>query len=291
MLMVIVQEVFLYLIIKSLLRDLYVVTLIDSVFLSACIVISYIGFSTLTIYFSVVMLVLFTIYSWFYERDFSKAISITLQAFILSTVADHLSNLLIQLWKLPNGYLIIFVCIQILIVFLINIILAKMNISTTFERKSLNIITSLLLIMLYLYIVFSEGWENPVKMILGNLVLLLIMIVLLLVIYSEYLKNVKTEYEVQKQRTQIQNDTRYMSEIEAHYNELRRFRHDYQNMLISIDEYLKSDDLKGLREYYQKNLAPVSHRVLKEKYNLEDLSRVKVKSIKSILFSKLSYAQ
>lgn len=291
MLMVIVQEVFLYLIIKSLLRDLYVVTLIDSVFLSACIVISYIGFSTLTIYFSVVMLVLFTIYSWFYERDFSKAISITLQAFILSTVADHLSNLLIQLWKLPNGYLIIFVCIQILIVFLINIILAKMNISTTFERKSLNIITSLLLIMLYLYIVFSEGWENPVKMILGNLVLLLIMIVLLLVIYSEYLKNVKTEYEVQKQRTQIQNDTRYMSEIEAHYNELRRFRQDYQNMLISIDEYLKSDDLKGLREYYQKNLAPVSHRVLKEKYNLEDLSRVKVKSIKSILFSKLSYAQ
>ena len=289
--MVIVQEVFLYLIIKSLLRDLYVVTLIDSVFLSACIVISYIGFSTLTIYFSVVMLVLFTIYSWFYERDFSKAISITLQAFILSTVADHLSNLLIQLWKLPNGYLIIFVCIQILIVFLINIILAKMNISTTFERKSLNIITSLLLIMLYLYIVFSEGWENPVKMILGNLVLLLIMIVLLLVIYSEYLKNVKTEYEVQKQRTQIQNDTRYMSEIEAHYNELRRFRHDYQNMLISIDEYLKTDDLKGLREYYQKNLAPVSHRVLKEKYNLEDLSRVKVKSIKSILFSKLSYAQ
>ncbi|WEE35930.1 GHKL domain-containing protein [Lactiplantibacillus paraplantarum] len=289
--MVIVQEVFLYLIIKSLLRDLYVVTLIDSVFLSACIVISYIGFSTLTIYFSVVMLVLFTIYSWFYERDFSKAISITLQAFILSTVADHLSNLLIQLWKLPNGYLVIFVCIQILIVFLINIILAKMNISTTFERKSLNIITSLLLIMLYLYIVFSEGWENPVKMILGNLVLLLIMIVLLLVIYSEYLKNVKTEYEVQKQRTQIQNDTRYMSEIEAHYNELRRFRHDYQNMLISIDEYLKTDDLKGLREYYQKNLAPVSHRVLKEKYNLEDLSRVKVKSIKSILFSKLSYAQ
>lgn len=289
--MVIVQEVFLYLIIKSLLRDLYVVTLIDSVFLSACIVISYIGFSTLTIYFSVVMLVLFTIYSWFYERDFSKAISITLQAFILSTVADHLSNLLIQLWKLPNGYLVIFVCIQILIVFLINIILAKMNISTTFERKSLNIITSLLLIMLYLYIVFSEGWENPVKMILGNLVLLLIMIVLLLVIYSEYLKNIKTEYEVQKQRTQIQNDTRYMSEIEAHYNELRRFRHDYQNMLISIDEYLKTDDLKGLREYYQKNLAPVSHRVLKEKYNLEDLSRVKVKSIKSILFSKLSYAQ
>lgn len=82
-----------------------------------------------------------------------------------------------------------------------------------------------------------------------------------------------------------------MSEIEAHYNELRRFRHDYQNMLISIDEYLKTDDLKGLREYYQKNLAPVSHRVLKEKYNLEDLSRVKVKSIKSILFSKLSYAQ
>ena len=45
-----------------------------------------------------------------------------------------------------------------------------------------------------------------------------------------------------------------MNEIEAHYNELRRFEHDYQNMLISIDEYLKTDDLEGLQEYYQKNL-------------------------------------
>nr|WP_249261301.1 GHKL domain-containing protein [Lactiplantibacillus plantarum] len=137
----------------------------------------------------------------------------------------------------------------------------------------------------------SEGLENQFQVILSNLIILSVVMGLVLVIYNEYLKNVRAKYEVQKQRIQIQNDTRYMNEIEAHYNELRRFRHDYQNMLISIDEYLKTDDLEGLQEYYQKNLAPVSNRVLKEKYNLEDLSRVKVKSIKSILFSKLSYAQ
>ncbi|WHQ55791.1 GHKL domain-containing protein [Lactiplantibacillus plantarum] len=204
---------------------------------------------------------------------------------------DHVSNLVMQVVRYSIGYLPVFICIQLVSLVIINIVLSRTDFTPTFEQDNLNRITAISLLIIYFYIILSEGWNNNFKMIFSNLVILLVMICLLLVSYGEYLKNVKTRYEVQKQRIQIQNDTRYMNEIEAHYNELRRFRHDYQNMLISIDEYLKTDDLEGLQEYYQKNLAPVSNRVLKEKYNLEDLSRVKVKSIKSILFSKLSYAQ
>ncbi|MCW1911680.1 GHKL domain-containing protein [Lactiplantibacillus paraplantarum] len=220
-----------------------------------------------------------------------KSMIVTLQVFIWSIVMDHVSNLVIQVVKHPMGYLPVFIFIQIVSLIVVNVVLSRTELAPTFEQDNLNRMTALSLLVIYFYIILSEGWNNNFRMIFSNLVILLVMICLLLVSYGEYLKNVKTKYEVQRQRIQIQNDTRYMSEIEAHYNELRRFRHDYQNMLISIDEYLKTDDLKGLREYYQKNLAPVSHRVLKEKYNLEDLSRVKVKSIKSILFSKLSYAQ
>lgn len=291
MLVVAIQEIFFYLLIKSLLRRLFIIKLFDLAFLLVNFVLSYILFVHLGIYLSLINLIVFIFYAWWYERSLMKSMIVTLQVFIWSIVMDHVSNLVIQVVKHPMGYLPVFIFIQIVSLIVVNVVLSRTELAPTFEQDNLSRMTALSLLVIYFYIILSEGWNNNFRMIFSNLVILLVMICLLLVSYGEYLKNVKTKYEVQRQRIQIQNDTRYMSEIEAHYNELRRFRHDYQNMLISIDEYLKTDDLKGLREYYQKNLAPVSHRVLKEKYNLEDLSRVKVKSIKSILFSKLSYAQ
>ncbi|ARK35666.1 sensor histidine kinase [Lactiplantibacillus plantarum] len=291
MLVVAIQEFFFFLLIRSLLRRLFIIKFFDLMFLLIDFIASYILFVYLGIYLSLLNLIVFIFYTWWYERNLMKSVIVTLQVFIWSIVMDHVSNLVMQVVRYLIGYLPVFICIQLVSLVIINIVLSRTDFTPTFEQDNLNRITAISLLIIYFYIILIEGWNNNFKMIFSNLVILLVMICLLLVSYGEYLKNVKTRYEVQKQRIQIQNDTRYMNEIEAHYNELRRFRHDYQNMLISIDEYLKTDDLEGLQEYYQKNLAPVSNRVLKEKYNLEDLSRVKVKSIKSILFSKLSYAQ
>ncbi|KYK52519.1 histidine kinase [Lactiplantibacillus plantarum] len=291
MLVVAIQEFFFFLLIRSLLRRLFIIKFFDLMFLLIDFIASYILFVYLGIYLSLLNLIVFIFYTWWYERNLMKSVIVTLQVFIWSIVMDHVSNLVMQVVRYSIGYLPVFICIQLVSLVIINIVLSRTDFTPTFEQDNLNRITAISLLIIYFYIILSEGWNNNFKMIFSNLVILLVMICLLLVSYGEYLKNVKTRYEVQKQRIQIQNDTRYMNEIEAHYNELRRFRHDYQNMLISIDEYLKTDDLEGLQEYYQKNLAPVSNRVLKEKYNLEDLSRVKVKSIKSTLFSKLSYAQ
>lgn len=291
MLVVAIQEFFFFLLIRSLLRRLFIIKFFDLMFLLIDFIASYILFVYLGICLSLLNLIVFIFYTWWYERNLMKSVIVTLQVFIWSIVMDHVSNLVMQVVRYSIGYLPVFICIQLVSLVIINIVLSRTDFTPTFEQDNLNRITAISLLIIYFYIILSEGWNNNFKMIFSNLVILLVMICLLLVSYGEYLKNVKTRYEVQKQRIQIQNDTRYMNEIEAHYNELRRFRHDYQNMLISIDEYLKTDDLEGLQEYYQKNLAPVSNRVLKEKYNLEDLSRVKVKSIKSILFSKLSYAQ
>lgn len=291
MLLIVFQELSIYLIIKSLLRNIFFVRLFDVIFLSVCMLMSYIFLAKLGISFSFLMLMMFIFFTWWYVRVLSGALCITFQVFIWSIMVDHICDILTRLMKVPNGYVVVFVILSVVSLIFLNIVMDRTNFSPTFSNQSLNRITALLLMIIYLYIMLSEGLENQFQVILSNLIILSVVMGLVLVIYNEYLKNVRAKYEVQKQRIQIQNDTRYMNEIEAHYNELRRFRHDYQNMLISIDEYLKTDDLEGLQEYYQKNLAPVSNRVLKEKYNLEDLSRVKVKSIKSILFSKLSYAQ
>lgn len=292
MLMVIVQEIFFYLLIKSLIRELSSISLFDAIFLLVVFGSTYTLSQFLNVYLlSLLVLFVFILFSWWYLRNLEQAASITLQVFIWSVVMDHLSNLAIQMVHIPNGYIAIFVTLQSVSVIVLNLILERTEFEPTFERNSLNRVIAFLLFIIYAYIIFSEGWNNQFRMIFSNLVVLLVLVSLCLMIYSEYLKNVKIKYEIQQKDMQIKNDTRYVTEIETHYNELRRFRHDYQNMMLSITEYLKTSDLKGLQQYYSENIEPVTKRVFTEQYNLEDLSRIKVKSIKSILFSKLNHAQ
>ena len=58
-----------------------------------------------------------------------------------------------------------------------------------------------------------------------------------------------------------------------------------------MDEYIKTDDMEGLKTYYDEAIKPTSIKLSSEKYLLEDLSRIKNKEIKSIFFNKLYSAQ
>ncbi|MDN7044342.1 sensor histidine kinase [Lactiplantibacillus plantarum] len=291
MLMIFIQEIFPFLIIKTLLRNLTAISVFDFIFLIACITATNFGAAFLNVYFSLLMLVMYIFFTWWYIRSIDKAFCVSLQVFIWMIVLDHISEIIAHIFKYTGGYLLVFTVLGILSIVFLNIFLNRTTFEPTFEREDLNKITAFLLLVIYLYIILGEGWQNQFRLIFSNLIVLLVVIGSVFALYMEYLKNVKTKYEVQQKSTQIKNDTRYMSEIETHYNELRRFRHDYQNMMLSINEYLKTHDLDGLQQYYSKNIEPVTKRVSDEQYNLEDLSQIKVKSVKSILFSKLSHAQ
>ena len=291
MLMIFIQEIFPFLIIKTLLRNLIEISVFDFIFLIACITATNFGAAFLNVYFSLLMLVMYIFFTWWYIRSIDKAFCVSLQVFIWMIVLDHISEIVAHIFKYTGGYLLIFTVLGILSIVFLNIFLNRTTFKPTFEREDLNKITALLLLVIYLYIILGEGWQTQFRLIFSNLVVLLVVIGSVFALYMEYLKNVRTKYEVQQKNTQIKNDTRYMTEIETHYNELRRFRHDYQNMMLSINEYLKTHDLDGLQQYYSKNIEPVTKRVSNEQYNLGDLSQIKMKSIKSILFSKLSHAQ
>lgn len=108
--------------------------------------------------------------------------------------------------------------------------------------------------------------------------------------WEHHQMQLKTATLTHQQELLVSNG-RYTDEVEAHYDQLRRFRHDYQNMLLSLDEYLATDDIDGLKKYYYQALRPVNSRLTSEKYALEDLGRLQVKEIKSLVFNKLSAAQ
>lgn len=243
----------------------------------------------------VTMLLLNGLFMFLLTRNIKTSIIIISLAYMISIFADHLDSII---WK--NFDVIIYLLLFIVIQFIISVVLYSImklinndNKINKFEYSNFETAFSLisLLICLYLLIFVEVKQGNQEIMILYNTIIILLMAGVLLITHFSRIRTLKDKYVIQTKEARIKSNNQYIHEVERHYNELRTFRHNYQNVLLSLDEYLKTDDIKGLKEYYNKSIKPISTRLNQKHYNLEDLSKINNKEIKSILFNKLYSAQ
>ena len=82
-----------------------------------------------------------------------------------------------------------------------------------------------------------------------------------------------------------------MRELELNQRKLRKFKHDYQNLLFSMNSYLAEGDLEGLRKYYNQNILPTRQMMDLFPANLSLLDNIKIPEIRSLLSLKLMMAQ
>ena len=60
---------------------------------------------------------------------------------------------------------------------------------------------------------------------------------------------------LQRTKKEINQYYKYTLQIEQINNEMRKFRHDYVNILATLSEYIREDDMDGLRTYFDQNIA------------------------------------
>lgn len=82
----------------------------------------------------------------------------------------------------------------------------------------------------------------------------------------------------------------YTNQIENMYSSLRSFKHDYSNIMLSMSGYIEANDIKGLREYFNKEILPLSKKSMKNTAHINQLMNIKTTELKSIISSKLLYA-
>ena len=99
------------------------------------------------------------------------------------------------------------------------------------------------------------------------------------------------KYEQQRKEAEHQALTHYMDELERQQIAMRKFKHDYQNILLSMREFIQSKDLAGLEAYYSSKIEPASKVITEGTFALDGLDKIKVPEIKSILAAKLMLAQ
>lgn len=209
----------------------------------------------------VTMLLLNGLFMFLLTRNIKTSIIIISLAYMISIFADHLDSII---WK--NFDVIIYLLLFIVIQFIISVVLYSImklinndNKINKFEYSNFETAFSLisLLICLYLLIFVEVKQGNQEIMILYNTIIILLMAGVLLITHFSRIRTLKDKYVIQTKEARIKSNNQYIHEVERHYNELRTFRHNYQNVLLSLDEYLKTDDIKGLKEYYNKSIKPI----------------------------------
>ena len=149
----------------------------------------------------------------------------------------------------------------------------------------------LLLITIYLFDNLIPGQNGSIgKMIYNNALhisgYLLVMCCLLLAMRRSYLERIQTEAK-QKAMQDLQDYTR---NLEAMYNSLRSFKHDYVNILLSLSGYIEDGDMDRLKDFFESKIFPTKNLITGEDYKLNQLSNISVLEIKSLLSAKMIYA-
>jgi len=132
------------------------------------------------------------------------------------------------------------------------------------------------------------GWYDISIDILFPLSLFFVIYVFAIFFYQKFILARKN---VQQNAEELKHLQYYTDELERYQLGVRKFRHDYQNILLSLSAYIEDGDLVGLQQYYNTSIKPTSDVIIKDSFALDGLDKIKIPAIKSFLVAKLISAQ
>ncbi|MEY8325109.1 GHKL domain-containing protein [Lachnospiraceae bacterium 54-11] len=149
----------------------------------------------------------------------------------------------------------------------------------------------LLLITIFLFDDIIPGQNGSLSKMIYNNVLhisgyLLVMFFLLLAMRLMWLEQVQ-EQAKQKALQDLQD---YAHNLEAMYNGLRSFKHDYVNILLSLSGYIENGNMDELKKFFESKIFPTKNLIDQGDYKLNQLGNIGVLEIKSLLCAKMIYA-
>ncbi|MGQ7329401.1 sensor histidine kinase [Streptococcus suis] len=125
-----------------------------------------------------------------------------------------------------------------------------------------------------------------------NIVLLYFVLFTASLLYLNYRNKEKQDKEIQELKDKQLTDLgRYSRHVESLYKEIRSFRHDYTNILVSLNEAIKEEDIVAIRTIYREVIADSDRKFYDGKYDIARLSNIQNPAVKSLLSSKMLEAQ
>lgn len=148
-----------------------------------------------------------------------------------------------------------------------------------------NVIFSLLIVSLS-FITNKVLNVTDVRIYLINLLLFLAYIsssIFMSYIFNKYTLN---EMELSIREEEVEQMEEYSKTIEELYENMRKFKHDYKNILLSLYEFIEEKKYDDLEKYYKENILETESYVNSSDYTIK-LKNIKITPIKALIASKL----
>ena len=168
-------------------------------------------------------------------------------------------------------------------------------------RQTINQDNQLQTILMYASIIILGGFhamltswryrEYAEWLVSGRTILFTISCVLFFLCFLLYARYINAKHERLRKESEHSSLQYYVRELEQNQIALQKFKHDYQNILLSMRAFIQDRDMEGLEQYFSSKIEVVSETITKDSFTLQGLHKIKVREIKSLLTAKLAMAQ
>lgn len=118
---------------------------------------------------------------------------------------------------------------------------------------------------------------------------ILFLLLLLIVLIGSHLTKERILEEQQERSDKELLD--YVRKLELMHDELASFRHDYINVLLALDEGVRTKNIKQIEQIYHDVIAPTSTLINNRELEIVKLSRIAIPEVKSMLSAKVIAAK
>lgn len=145
-------------------------------------------------------------------------------------------------------------------------------------------------ILFYVNINWNTSSE-PMYLTKVNSILFIIFGIVLVVVCALVFNLIKKEVHFYYNNMYIENLKQYTKNLEDVYMDMRKFRHDYINILAAINGFIDDNDLEGLKKYFNDYIYPLNDSLKMNNFKLGKLQNIKISEIKGLIATKLLKAQ
>ncbi|UDI77885.1 GHKL domain-containing protein [Staphylococcus taiwanensis] len=208
--------------------------------------------------------------------------------FLVVFIQNHVDNPIV----IAISYLLIFSMISIVLAYSFNFLFKKLMQSyLSINKTYLTVISVVLVSSFFILSFYSQMPKQSVASLKGYaLIFLSILFFFIIVIVLISITTIR-EIRYKRNMEEIETYYEYTLQIESINNEMRKFRHDYVNILTTMSEYIREDDMPGLREYFNENIVPMKDNLQMKSIKINGTENMKVRAIKGLITTKILQAQ
>ena len=219
-------------------------------------------------------------------------------------------TVLIKISEMVTAFLYIFIHIKpelinfidLLIYCMLTVIITKrvkINLDMIFIKEYRKIHIFLLSIIIFILIfynylsIYSLLGKEDIALYYLTIITISVFFILFSSITYNLVKNTKIKLEVKSEKQKLEQQKKYILALEKNNNEIRKFKHDFNNIILGLDGYINNDDFdkEKLKKYFNSTIMNFNNNIELNDIVIAKLNSIKVSSLKSLITNKVLIAQ